>query len=85
MNGFDPDLVGVPTSLSELYAKMPVEEHGNIVVTGGRVYVRIAGGTEEYLLLHGGEVKLVRSDKANPLTAIHQDLAAIKAKLGIPG
>ena len=69
-------------NLTELYAKIPVEEHKNIVVAGDRVYVRTGEGTEEYVLLPGGEVKLVRSDRANPLAAIRQDLARIKAKLG---
>lgn len=70
-------------NLTELYTETPVQEHGNIVVAGDRVYVRSADGTDEYILLANGEMKLVRSDTANPMAAIHQDLAAIKAKLGI--
>ena len=69
-------------NLTELYASTPVEGHGNIVVAGDRVYVRSAEGSEEYILLAGGELELVRSDKANPLAAIRQDIARIKAKLG---
>lgn len=64
-------------NLTELYARTPVEQHRNILVAGGRVYVRTAEGTEEYILLPGGEVELVRSDKANPLAAMRQDLAKI--------
>lgn len=70
-------------NLTELYTETPVQEHGNIIVVGDRVYVRSADGTEEYVLLSNGEVKLVRSDKTNPMAAIRQDLAAIKTKLGI--
>ena len=85
MNGFDK----LATSLNELYAGTPVEEHGNIVVAGGRAYVRTAEGTEEYVLLPYGELALVRSDRAlrqaqdEHLAAIRQELAEIKTKLGL--
>ena len=62
MNGFGK----LTTSLTELYAATPVEEHQNIVVAGDRVYVRTPEGTEEYVLLPGGEIELVRSDRATP-------------------
>lgn len=69
-------------NIVELYTMTPVEEHKNIIVAGDRVYVRTPEGTEEYILQPGGEIELVRSDKASPLAAIHQDLAKIRAKLG---
>ena len=69
-------------NIVELYTSVPVEEHKNIVVAGDWVYVRTPEGTEEYVLLGGGEMELVRSDKASPLAAIRQDLDKIRAKLG---
>lgn len=72
--------------LVALYAGTPVERHGDIIISGGRVYVRGAEGTEEYVLLPDGELKLVRSDPSTSsgqaLEAIRQDVERIKAKLG---
>lgn len=51
--------------LAELYFQTPATQHGNIVVVGEHVYVRSAEGTEEYLLLADGELRLLRSDRAD--------------------
>ena len=72
-------------NLKELYAQTSREEHGNIIVHGERVYVRSAEGVEEYLLQGDDrELVLLRSDKSGPLAAVPQDLAQIKAELGVP-
>jgi len=74
-------------TLQDLYQRMPVEQHENIIVAGERVFVRTAQGTDEYALLLYGELALVRSDPSTSsgqaLEAIRQDLAVIKAKLGV--
>ena len=69
--------------LSELYANTGVEEHGNIVVAGGRVYALTNQGIEEHILQPDGELLLVRRDMAVEIATIRQDLTEIKAKLGI--
>lgn len=70
-------------NLKELYDQTPVAGHADILVSGDRVYVRSSEGVEEYLLLPDGEIRLLRSDKVNPIAGLRQDLANIKAKLGI--
>ena len=74
-------------TIQELYASTPVEQHRNIVVARDKVYVRTAEGTDEYAILPYNTLALVRSDLATSsgqaLDAIHQDLAVIKAKLGM--
>ena len=74
-------------TLVELYANTPVEQHGNIVVTDDKVYVQTPEGADEYARLHYDGLALVRSDASTSagqaLAAMSQDLAAIKAKLGV--
>ena len=64
-------------TLAELYANTPTTEHGKILVEGGKVYLLGADGTDEYVLRAGGQLVLVRSDKA-----IMGDISAIRKKLG---
>lgn len=59
-------------TLSELYQQPPVSQHPEIVVSGNRVFFDGA----EYLLLPGGEMKLLRSQKA-----LEQKLDEILARL----
>lgn len=69
-------------NLKELYDPASGTEHGNIIVSGDRVYTRTAEGVEEYLLMPDGELRLLRSDKDAPMASIRSDLAKLKAKLG---
>lgn len=64
-------------NLDELYAQTPTSEHGNILASGDRVYVRTPEGTEEYVLEPNGEIRLIRSNKD-----IRRGLERIRAKLG---
>ena len=51
-------------TLVELYAQTPVEQHANINVVGGRVYVKNPDGSiDEYLLDSKDELVLLRSDR----------------------
>ena len=78
-------------NLTELYARTPVEEHKNILVEGGKVYVLGADGTDEYVV-RNGELVLVHSDKASEERIIKKlvtspdgrmgDIKAIRTKLG---
>lgn len=70
-------------NLTELYDQTPVDEHPNIVVTGNRVFVMTIEGTEEYARADDDELVLARSDKTGPMADLRQDVAEIKAKLGI--
>lgn len=67
-------------NLKELYSQTSVSEHSNIIVLGDRVYVKTEEGLEEYILMPEGNLRLLRSDKENP---VRQDLIKIKTKLGI--
>jgi len=61
-------------NLTELYGQTPVEQHGDIVVSGDRVFF----DGKEYIRNSDDELKLIRSDKERDA-----DIKAIKAKLGI--
>lgn len=64
--------------LAELYAQTPVDKHNNIVVFNDRVFVRDADGSvSEYLILGGGELWLVQTNKT-----VNANIAAIKQKVG---
>ena len=71
-------------TLKELYDQTPVAEHGNITVSGDRVYTRTAEGVEEYLLMPDGKLRLLRSDLllGKDMSALRSDIAKIKAKMG---
>ena len=65
-------------NLVELYEQTPVEQHKDIKVVGGRVFVRDADGdVTEYFVVEDGELWLVRSDKK-----LKADIKAIKDKVG---
>ena len=59
-------------SIVELYEKVPVERHLEIVVSGDRLYFE----NEEYLIVGDGELKLVHSHKG-----LEEDIASVKATL----
>ena len=61
-------------NITELYDKIPVERHSEVVVSGDRLYF----DGEEYAIRQDGELKLVHSHKG-----IEQGLAQIRTKLGI--
>ena len=61
-------------NITELYDKIPVGRHSEIVVSGDRLYF----DGEEYVIRQDGELKLVHSHKG-----IEQGLAQIRTKLGI--
>ncbi len=63
----------------DLYRATPVERHGDIKVSDGKVVVKSAdGATTEYTVDGSGELFLISTD-----ADIRADLAAIKEKLGI--
>ena len=67
-------------NLAELYEQTPVERHGDIRISGDRVFVKgTEGNVDEYLVSgEEQELHLIRSDEEQRLT-----LRAIKTKLGI--
>ena len=70
-------------NIMELYRQTPREEHRNIIVHQGRVYVRTQEGTDEYLLQPDGELQLVSSSKEGVIGDILHELRGIKTKVGI--
>ena len=63
-------------NLTELYSQIPADEHKNILISGDRVYVTNAEGTEEYLLRNDEVMSLIRSDRD-----IRKGLESIKTRL----
>ena len=61
-------------NIVELYEKVPVARHSEIVVSGDRLYFE----DEEYVSAADGELKLVHSQKK-----LEQRLARIETKLGV--
>ena len=61
-------------NLTELYQQIPQERHGEISISGDRLFF----DNEEYIVTADGELKLVYSQKQ-----LEQRLALIEAKLGI--
>lgn len=61
-------------NIIELYKQTPVERHQEIVISGDRVFF----DNEEYVILAGGELKLVHSHKE-----LSQKVNQVITKLGI--
>lgn len=61
-------------TITELYAKTPVDRHQEIVVSGGRLFFE----GEEYAINGDGELRLIRSSKA-----LNQRLEQILTKLSV--
>ena len=59
-------------NITELYDKIPVERHSEIVVSGDRLYF----DGEEYAIRQDGELKLLHSHKG-----LEKDIASVKATL----
>jgi hypothetical protein len=59
-------------NLVELYAKTPVEEHREIVISGDRVFFNV----EEYIIDSDSNLRLIRSQKG-----LEQKLAELKTIL----
>ena len=66
-------------TLVELYEQTPVEQHANIKVVGGRVYVKNTDGSiDEYLLDSRDELVLLSSDRW-----LRDSVGRLESKLGV--
>ena len=69
-------------TLTELYARTPVERHRDILVEGGKVYVLTPDGTDEYVLRGNQEIVLIRSEKALKARIVAELTQSLDGRMG---